>query len=40
MQSLAGLNMVRNSTGHIIKFNGLAVHMLQWLSQRYNFTLV
>ncbi len=32
--------MIRNSSGHIVKVDGMAARMLAWLSENYNFTLV
>lgn len=30
--------MVRNESGHIVRAEGMAAHMINWLSEQYNFT--
>ncbi|KAI9553612.1 hypothetical protein GHT06_021534 [Daphnia sinensis] len=38
ISSVAGFHMIRNASGHIVKLDGSATEMLNWLSKFYHFT--
>ncbi|XP_057378543.2 uncharacterized protein LOC130700509 [Daphnia carinata] len=38
ISSVAGFHMIRNASGHIVKLDGSATKMLNWLSEFYHFT--
>lgn len=38
MQTPFEFRMVRNASGHVVRMEGVTEFMVQWLSDRYNFT--